>query len=73
MSRFDETKNLAQSALSGNFDLNSVNLDASIELRRSKRAQRTMARRNPYATEDAFLAHIYGGAKLVLGKPRPAF
>jgi hypothetical protein len=69
MSQSDLTK----SALSGKFDLSPVNLDAPIDLRRSKRAQRSVARQNPYATEDAFLAHIYGGAKLVLGKPRPAF
>ncbi len=26
-----------------------------------------------YRTVDTMMAHIYGGAKLVLGKPRPAF
>lgn len=26
-----------------------------------------------YGTEDAMMAHLYGGEKLVLGKARPAF
>ncbi len=42
MSRND----LTESALSGNFDLRPVNLAAPIELRRSKRAQRSIAQQS---------------------------